>query len=40
MSNEDIQGREWGAYVALATFLSDGIRDRLRVERHKVTEFE
>ena len=39
MANEAIQGREWGAYVALETFLSDGTRDGLRGESPKVTEF-
>lgn len=38
MNSEFIQGHEWGAYVALETFLSDGTRDRLRDASPKVTE--
>ncbi len=38
MRSERIQGDEWGAYVALETFLSDGTWDGLRPARARVTE--
>jgi hypothetical protein len=38
MSSEDIEGHEWGTYVALATFRRDGTRDRLRDASPRVTE--
>ena len=38
MRSERIQGDEWGAYVALETFLSDGTRDGLRGASPKATE--
>ena len=38
MPNEGIQGHEWGAYVVLDTFLSDGTWDGLRGASLKGTE--
>jgi hypothetical protein len=38
MPSEGIQGHEWGAYVALETFLCDGTRDCLKGASLKVTE--
>ena len=38
MTNEAIEGDEWGAYVALDTFSTTGTRDRLQDASLKVTE--
>jgi hypothetical protein len=38
MPSEGIQGHEWGAYVVLDTFLSDGTWDALRGASLKGTE--
>jgi hypothetical protein len=38
MRSEGIQGDEWGAYVVLETFLSDGTWEGLRPARARVTE--
>ncbi len=39
MPNEGIQGDEWGTYVALDTFLSDGTWEGLKDESLMVPEF-
>ena len=38
MGNEPIEGDEWGAYVTLDTFNTDGTRDGLTGASPKVTE--
>ena len=38
MANEAIQGDEWGAYVTLETFSTNGTRDRLQDASPKATE--
>jgi hypothetical protein len=38
MTNEVIEGDEWGAYVALETFSTNGTRDGLPDASPRVTE--
>ena len=38
MTNEVIEGDEWGAYVRLDTFSITGTRDRLQGASPKATE--
>jgi hypothetical protein len=38
MTNEVIEGEEWGAYVRLATFSITGTRDGLTGASPRVTE--
>ena len=38
MTSEVIEGDEWGAYVTLDTFSTNGTRDGLKGESPKVTE--
>ena len=38
MASEDIEGDEWGAYVALDTFSTHGTRDGLSGASPKATE--
>jgi hypothetical protein len=38
MGNESIKGDEWGAYVTLDTFSTNGTRDGLTDASPKVTE--
>ena len=38
MGNEPIEGDEWGAYVMLDTFSTDGTRDGLTGASPMVTE--
>jgi hypothetical protein len=38
MANEAIEGDEWGAYVTLDTFSTNGTRDRLTDASPKATE--
>ena len=38
MGNEPIEGDEWGAYVALDTFSTNGTRDGLTGASPMVTE--
>ena len=38
MASEAIEGDEWGAYVTLDTFSTNGTRDRLTDASPKATE--
>ena len=38
MTSEAIEGDEWGAYVTLDTFSTNGTRDRLRGASPTATE--
>ena len=38
MTSEVIEGDEWGAYVTLDTFSTNGTRDRLKDASHMATE--
>lgn len=38
MTNEVIEGDEWGAYLTLDTFSTNGTRDRLRDASPMATE--